>query len=39
MHNAKCRMQNYKISFGDDWKYVGKADTIILHYAFCILHS
>ena len=38
MQNSKCKVQNYGVSFGNDFKIIGEADTIILHFAFYILH-
>ena len=32
-------MQNYGMPFGHELKIIGEADTIILHFAFSILHS
>ena len=39
MQNSKCRMQNCGMPCGHEFKIIGEADTIILHFAFCILHS
>jgi hypothetical protein len=38
MQNSKCKVQNCGVSFGNRIKFIGEADTIILHFAFCILH-
>ena len=38
MQNAKCRMQNCGMPFGHEFEIIGGADTIILHFAFIILH-
>ena len=39
MQNSKCKVQNCGVSFGNDFIIIGEADTIILHFAFYILHS
>ena len=39
MQNPKCKVQNYGVSSGNNFKIIGEADTIILHFAFYILHS
>ena len=39
MQSAKCKVQSECIAYGDYFKFVGFADTFILHLAFCILHS
>ena len=39
MQNAECRMQNYGMPCGHEFKIIGEADTFILHFAFSILHS
>ena len=39
MQNSKCKVQNCEVSFGSDFIIIGDADTIILHFAFYILHS
>ena len=38
MQNSKCKVQNCGVSFGNNSKFIGEADTIILHFAFYILH-
>ena len=39
MQNAECKMQNCGVPSGDDHEIMREAHTIILHSAFCILHS
>ncbi len=38
MDDQKCKMQNEGIAFGNHFKYVGGADTAILHFALYTLH-
>ena len=39
IQNSKCKVQNCRVSFGNDFIIIGEADAIILHFAFYILHS
>ena len=37
--NSKCKVQNYAIASGNILNFISEADTLILHFAFCTLHS
>ena len=39
MQNSKCKVQNYAIASGNILNFISEADTLILHFAFCTLHS
>ena len=39
MQNAKCRMQNECVAFGDYLNHFPKENTIIIHYTFSIINS
>ena len=39
MQNSKCKMQNCGVLCEENFKIMRGAHTIILHSAFCILHS
>ena len=39
MQNSKCKVQNCGVSFGNNLKFIGEADTFMLHFACYILHS
>jgi hypothetical protein len=38
MQDARCKMQNDHISFGDRFLIIPEGDTSIVHSASCILH-
>ena len=38
MQNSKFKMQNEGMCFAHEFKIIAEGNTIILHFAFCILH-